>query len=46
LCWVAGPRVPGAVLVAVVAVIVAIMQAITLRRYDRLAAERAQRVGG
>ena len=46
LCWVAGPRVPGAVLVAVVAVIVAIMQAITLRRYDRLAAERTQRVGG
>ena len=41
LCWVAGPRVPGAVLVAVVAVIIAIMQAISLRRYDRISAERA-----
>ena len=46
LCVIAGPRVPGAVLVAVVAVIVAIMQTITLRRYDRLVAERTQRVGG
>jgi len=42
LCWVAGPRVPGAVLVAVVAVIIAIMQAISLRRYDRLVAERTK----
>jgi low temperature requirement protein LtrA len=40
LCWGAGPRVPGVVLVAVVAVIVAIMQTITLRRYDRMRAER------
>jgi len=46
LCGIAGPRVPGAVLVAAVAVIVAIMQTITLRRYDRLVAERTQRVGG
>jgi low temperature requirement protein LtrA len=46
LCWVAGPRVPGAVLVAVVAVIVAIMQAITLRRYDRRRAEETRRAGG
>jgi low temperature requirement protein LtrA len=46
LCWVAGPRVPGAALVAVVAVIVAIMQVITLRRYDRLVAERTRREGG
>ena len=37
-----GPRVPGAVLVAVVAVIVAIMQAISLRRYDRIVAERTK----
>ncbi len=42
LCWVAGPRVPGAVLVAVVAVIIAIMQMISLRRYDRLVAERTK----
>jgi len=46
LCWSAGPRVPGAVLVAVVAVIVAIMQAITLRRYDRRRAEETRRAGG
>ena len=38
LCGTAGPRVPGVVLVAAVAVIVAIMQTITLRRYDRLQA--------
>jgi len=42
LCWVAGPRVPGTVLVAVVAVIISIMQAISLRRYDRISAERAE----
>jgi hypothetical protein len=34
------------VLVAVVAVIVAIMQAITLRRYDRRRAEETRRAGG
>ena len=45
VCWSAGPRLPGAVLVAVVAVIVAIMQAITLRRYDRIRAEATQRAG-
>jgi low temperature requirement protein LtrA len=43
LCWSAGPRVPGVVLVAVVAVVTAIMQTITLRRYDRLAATRSSR---
>jgi low temperature requirement protein LtrA len=42
LCWAAGPRVPGAVLVAAVAFIIAIMQAISLRRYDRLVAERTK----
>jgi low temperature requirement protein LtrA len=46
LCWGAGPRVPGAALVAAVAVIVAIMQVITLRRYDRLVAERTRREDG
>jgi low temperature requirement protein LtrA len=46
LSWSAGPRVPGAVLVAVVAVIVATMQTITLRRYDRLRAERTKPAGG
>jgi low temperature requirement protein LtrA len=40
LCWVAGPRIPGEALLFIVAVIVAIMQAITLRRYDRMRAER------
>ena len=46
LCWSAGPRLPGAVLVAVVAVIVAIMQAVTLRRYDRIRAEATRRADG
>jgi low temperature requirement protein LtrA len=46
LCWTAGPRVSGVALVAVVAVILAIMQAITLRRYDRLTVERTRRAGG
>ena len=40
LCWVAGPRIPGEALLFIVAVIVAIMQAITLRRYERMRAER------
>jgi DMSO/TMAO reductase YedYZ heme-binding membrane subunit len=40
LCWIVGPRIPGEALLLVVAVIVAIMQAITLRRYDRMRAER------
>ena len=46
LCWVAGPRIPGEALLVIVAVIVAIMQAITLRRYDRLRAERTQSARG
>ena len=43
LCWSAGPRIPGLVPVAVVAVIIAVMQTVTLRRYDRLAATRSSR---
>jgi low temperature requirement protein LtrA len=39
LCRSIGPRIPGVALVAVLAVIIAVMQAITLRRFDRLAAE-------
>jgi DMSO/TMAO reductase YedYZ heme-binding membrane subunit len=46
LCWSVGPSVPGVALVAVVAVLVAIMQAITLRRLDRLRAERTQSARG
>jgi len=46
LCWVAGPLIPGAVLVLAVAVIVAIMQTISLRRYDRIRAEATSRAEG
>jgi len=46
LCLVVGPRIPGEVLLLVVAVIVAIMQAITLRRYDRMRAEQTRGSAG
>jgi low temperature requirement protein LtrA len=46
LCWVVGPRVSGVVLVTAVAVILAIMQSITLRRWDRLVAERTRHEDG
>jgi low temperature requirement protein LtrA len=38
LCWAVGPLIPSGVLLAEVALIVAIMQAISLRRFERLAA--------
>jgi len=45
LSWSVGPRVPGVVLVTVVAVVIAVMQTITLRRFDRLAKARASTAG-
>lgn len=39
-CWIVGPGIAGGILLAVVAVLIAIMQAITVRRFERLAAVR------
>jgi low temperature requirement protein LtrA len=45
VCFSVGPLVPGVVLLAVVAVVVAVMQTITLRRYDRMNAAQDQVAG-
>jgi len=36
LCWIIGPRMPAATLLILVAVIVVIMQAVSVRRFERL----------
>ena len=45
LCVTAGPLVPGPVLLAVIAMVIAIMQARSVRRFERLAAARAPSEG-
>jgi len=43
LCWSAGPVIPGVVMLALVALLIAIMQTITVRRIDRAARPRVPR---
>ena len=43
LCWSAGPVIPGVVMLALVALLITIMQTITVRRIDRAARTRVPR---
>ena len=45
LCATVGPRVPGPLLLAVIAIAIALMQLRSIRRFDRLVAARATRGG-
>jgi low temperature requirement protein LtrA len=45
LCATLGPRVPGPMLLAVIAIAIALMQLRSLRRFDRLVPARATREG-
>lgn len=45
LCAIVGPRVPGPLLLAVIAIAIALMQLRSIRRFDRLVAARATRGG-
>ena len=43
LCWILGPAIPGVLLLAVVALVIGAIQAISVRRFERVQARNAAR---